>query len=86
MASFGPANGNSHVTTDTIDIFGYAAPEYLESGKLVIYLNSTIKINTINNIFQMYSLMTCKLASHLYVNSENNFKKQIQIQIKKLKN
>lgn len=30
----GPVNGDSHVTTKIVGTYGYAAPEYMATGKL----------------------------------------------------
>jgi len=36
LAKLGPAGGNSHVTTRVIGTYGYAAPEYIATGKTEI--------------------------------------------------
>ncbi|XP_059460157.1 probable serine/threonine-protein kinase PIX13 isoform X1 [Corylus avellana] len=36
LAKLGPINGNSHVTTRVMGTYGYAAPEYVETGHLYV--------------------------------------------------
>ncbi|VFQ66579.1 unnamed protein product [Cuscuta campestris] len=36
LAKFGPIDGNSHVTTNVVGTYGYAAPEYMSTGHLYI--------------------------------------------------
>ncbi|OWM81177.1 probable serine/threonine-protein kinase PIX13 [Punica granatum] len=36
LAKLGPANGNSHVTTQVMGTYGYAAPEYVATGHLYV--------------------------------------------------
>lgn len=36
LAKLGPSDGNSHVTTDIVGTFGYAAPEYMATGHLYV--------------------------------------------------
>ncbi|GAB2210444.1 hypothetical protein Droror1_Dr00015710 [Drosera rotundifolia] len=36
LARLGPANGSSHVTTETVGTYGYAAPEYISTGHLYV--------------------------------------------------
>ncbi|KAL9259447.1 putative serine/threonine-protein kinase CST [Drosera capensis] len=36
LARLGPANGSSHVTTQAIGTYGYAAPEYISTGHLYV--------------------------------------------------
>lgn len=36
LAKLGPANGVSHVTTRVMGTYGYAAPEYIATGKATV--------------------------------------------------
>ncbi|KAI3459953.1 hypothetical protein Pfo_016616 [Paulownia fortunei] len=36
LAKLGPADGNSHVTTNVVGTYGYAAPEYMATGHLYV--------------------------------------------------
>ncbi|KAL9261467.1 putative serine/threonine-protein kinase CST [Drosera capensis] len=36
LARLGPANGSSHVTTQAVGTYGYAAPEYISTGHLYV--------------------------------------------------
>ncbi|CAI9117105.1 OLC1v1018441C1 [Oldenlandia corymbosa var. corymbosa] len=36
LAKMGPANGDSHVTTQVVGTYGYAAPEYMATGHLYV--------------------------------------------------
>ncbi|PSS31189.1 Serine/threonine-protein kinase [Actinidia chinensis var. chinensis] len=36
LAKLGPADGNSHVTTGVVGTYGYAAPEYINTGHLYV--------------------------------------------------
>ncbi|CAH9139901.1 unnamed protein product [Cuscuta epithymum] len=36
LAKLGPVDGNSHVTTDVVGTYGYAAPEYVATGHLYV--------------------------------------------------
>lgn len=36
LAKLGPMNGDSHVTTDIVGTYGYAAPEYMATGHLYV--------------------------------------------------
>ncbi|CAH9114811.1 unnamed protein product [Cuscuta europaea] len=36
LAKFGPVDSNSHVTTDIVGMYGYAAPEYMSTGHLYV--------------------------------------------------
>ncbi|XP_073282792.1 probable serine/threonine-protein kinase PIX13 [Primulina huaijiensis] len=36
LAKLGPIDGNSHITTNIVGTFGYAAPEYMATGRLYV--------------------------------------------------
>ncbi|KZV24569.1 putative serine/threonine-protein kinase Cx32, chloroplastic-like [Dorcoceras hygrometricum] len=36
LAKLGPSNGDTHITTDIVGTFGYAAPEYMATGHLYV--------------------------------------------------
>lgn len=39
LAKLGPSGENSHVTTRIMGTYGYAAPEYMATGNLYLYLH-----------------------------------------------
>jgi serine/threonine protein kinase len=45
LAKLGPINGDSHVTTIVMGTYGYAAPEYVETGNINFQLKEKTKIN-----------------------------------------
>lgn len=43
LATMGPEGSNTHVTTRVMGTYGYAAPEYVNTGKLLIIHKSRIQ-------------------------------------------
>lgn len=64
LARLGPPVDKSHVTTQAVGTYGYAAPEYINTGKLMFTYSDTIRLHNMNLIYLKLLEIMCHEHGH----------------------